>query len=232
MESGLRSVCFLGDFPSKTVDECMHRSARERGGIRRIFMHMQYFSYLLVFLLYMEIVLTLVCYRNLNNVHFGGNIFTKQPLNPSGTSVAPSIWDWRSCPTIKLPWWIPLGWSPNGGASKKQRCDSQFVKWHDINTSEECADEWMLNNADFNWLCHEWFHHARHHVHDDHSIGYLATIFWRLDSFIVSFRGVVRGESGLRKLASDNEADFKKNTPAWLNKMRGIKSLCVDFDGP
>ena len=60
----------------------------------------------------------------------------------------------------------------------------------------------MQNYDDFKWLCHEWFHHVRHHIHGGHSIGWLATIIWRLDSFTVSFRGDVRAELGFRKLAS------------------------------
>ena len=47
-------------------------------------------------------------------------------------------------------------------------------------------------------LCHEWFHHFRHHVHDGHWSGEFATVIWRLHCFTVSFRGDVRGESGLR----------------------------------
>ena len=47
-------------------------------------------------------------------------------------------------------------------------------------------------------LCHEWFHHFRHHVHDGHRTGEFATIIWRLHCFTVSFRGDVRGESGPR----------------------------------
>ena len=47
-------------------------------------------------------------------------------------------------------------------------------------------------------LCHKWFHHFRHHVHDGHWTGEFATIIWRLHCFIVSFRGDVRGESGPR----------------------------------
>ena len=47
-------------------------------------------------------------------------------------------------------------------------------------------------------LCHEWFHHFRHHVHDGHWTGEFATIIWRLHCFTVSFRGDVRGESGPR----------------------------------
>ena len=47
-------------------------------------------------------------------------------------------------------------------------------------------------------LCHEWFHHFRHHVHDGHWTGEFATVIWRLHCFTVSFRGDVRGESGPR----------------------------------
>ena len=47
-------------------------------------------------------------------------------------------------------------------------------------------------------LCHEWFHHFRHHVHDGHWTGKFATVIWRLHCFTVSFRGDLRGESGPR----------------------------------
>ena len=47
-------------------------------------------------------------------------------------------------------------------------------------------------------LCHEWFHHFRHHVHDGHWTGEFATIIWCLHCFTVSFCGDVRGESGPR----------------------------------
>ena len=47
-------------------------------------------------------------------------------------------------------------------------------------------------------LCHEWFHHLRHHVHDGHWTGEFATIISRLHCFTVSFRDDVSGESGPR----------------------------------
>ena len=42
-------------------------------------------------------------------------------------------------------------------SNQKQRCGSEFTKWHDdIYTPEECADEWRQNNADLkllkNWV--------------------------------------------------------------------------------
>ena len=122
--------------------------------------------------------------------------------------------------------WVPLAWFW-WGATKKQRCGSEFAKWHDIYTPEECADEWRQNNADFKWLCHEWFH-LRHHVHDGHCTGEFTTVIGRLDSFTVPFRCYVRGESGLRELASVNRrtpqltrGQFTKNLmPAWFEKWR------------
>ena len=47
-------------------------------------------------------------------------------------------------------------------------------------------------------LCHEWFRHFRHHVHEGHWTGELATVIWRLPCFSVTFRGDIRGESGHR----------------------------------
>ena len=47
-------------------------------------------------------------------------------------------------------------------------------------------------------LCHEWFHHFRHHVHDGHWTGEFATVIWYVSCFTVSFRGDMRGESGPR----------------------------------
>ena len=96
------------------------------------------------------------------------------------------------------------------GSNQKQRCGSEFIKWHDIYTPEECADEWRQNNADLKLLCHEWFHYFWHHVHDGHCIGEFATVLWCLDSFTVSIRGDDRGESVLRKFASVN-----RRTPQW-----------------
>ena len=38
------------------------------------------------------------------------------------------------------------------GEQPKQRCGSEFPKWHNIYTPEECADEWRQNNADLKLL--------------------------------------------------------------------------------
>ena len=77
-------------------------------------------------------------------------------------------------------------------------------------------------------LCHEWFHHFRHHVHDGHWSGEFATVIWRLHCFTVSFRGDVRGESGPRQLASVNW-----RTPQWARGQftRTILYLIVSKNG-
>ena len=38
------------------------------------------------------------------------------------------------------------------GSDQKQRYGSEFAKYHDIYTPEECADEWKENNADLKLL--------------------------------------------------------------------------------
>ena len=45
-------------------------------------------------------------------------------------------------------------------------------------------------------LCHEWFYHVRHHVHDGDWTGEFVTVIWCLHYFTVSFCGDVRGVSG------------------------------------
>ena len=110
--------------------------------------------------------------------------------------------EFLNCKTTQ---WVPLGWS-------RGRSGPKFAKWHDVYTPEGCVDKRRQNFADFKLLCHEWFHHVRHHVHDSHCVGWFTTVIWRLDNFTVSFRGGVRGESDLKELALVNG-----RTPQWAH---------------
>ena len=96
-------------------------------------------------------------------------MFTNQPLHPSGFCAARQSETRKvaqlSNAVVDAPRLIPMG------SIQKQRCKFEFTKWHDIYIPEEYADELMQNNADFKWLCHEWFHHVRHYIHGGHSIG-------------------------------------------------------------
>ena len=66
----------------------------------------------------------------------------RSPCNPTNTEVVQ-----LSNNAVGAIWFIPMG------SNQKQRCGSEFVKWHDINTPEEYADEWRQNNADLKLLC-------------------------------------------------------------------------------
>ena len=100
---------------------------------------------------------------------------------------------YRSCSTVKQRRAM--------GSNQKQCCGSEFTKWHDIYTPEECADEFRQNNADLLENC----------VTDSFimfmtatGLENFATVIWRLHCFKVSFHGDVRGESDPRELASVN----------------------------
>ena len=100
---------------------------------------------------------------------------------------------------------------PDGmGSNQKQRCGSEFAKWHDIYTPEECVDEWRQNNADLKLLGNcDMNGFIMFDIMFMTATGEFATVIWRLHCFTVSFRGDVRGESA-RELASVNW-----RTPQW-----------------
>ena len=87
------------------------------------------------------------------------------------------------------------------GSNQKQGCGSEFAKkaWclytRGVRGRMKAKQRWFKVTRE---LCHEWFHHFRHHVHDGHWTGEFATVIWRLHCFAVSFRGDVRRESGPR----------------------------------
>ena len=187
--------------------------------VQAFYSYATFFSRWLVLLWFLYIELALVCCTNPDNVHCFSTIspnlmflhqsapLVRSPCNPTNTEVAQLSNDTAGAARLVRM-----------GGNQKQRCGSEFAKWHDIYTPDEYADEWRQSNTDLKLLCREWFHRVRHHVHDGHCTGEFATVIWRLDSFTVLFHGDVRGESGLRKLASVNW-----RTPQWAN---GRKLLC------
>ena len=112
------------------------------------------------------------CCRNFNNVHCFRTIFPNRNSAFASFCIACPVpmkyENTRNCLTAECRGGC-RSVDPDG-EYPKQRCNSEFAKWHDIYTPNECADELMQNNADFKWLYHEWFHHVRHHDHDGHSI--------------------------------------------------------------
>ena len=84
------------------------------------------------------------------------------------------------------------------GSNQKQRCGwVREIIWYlytsGVRGRMKAKQRWFKVTRE---LCHEWFHHFRHHVHDGHWTGEFATVIWRLHGFTVSCRGDVRGESG------------------------------------
>ena len=108
-------------------------------------------------------------------------------FNPTNTEVAQLSTTWRRA--IGAP------------RNQKQRCGSEFANLtsylytRGVRGRMKAKQRWFKVTRE---LCHEWFHHFRHHVHDGHWTGEFATVIWRLHCFTVSFRGDVRGESGPR----------------------------------
>ena len=120
-----------------------------------------------------------------------------------------ATWVQKSCPTdiaCTSAAVGPIGWF-RWEATKQQCYNFEFTKWHDIYTPGERAEEWMLKSANLKWQGHEWFHHD----HGGHPIGYLGTIVRRLNGLSVSSPGDVRGEYGLREIASVNQRTWRRN---------------------
>ena len=147
------------------------------------------------------------------------------PCNPTNREVAQLSNDAMGAARL-----IPMGSNQNSAVALSSRNDMMSILQRSVRTSEG-----RQRNSDFKLLCHGWFHYVRHHVHDGHYTGEFATVIWRLDSFTVSFRGDVGGESGLRELASVNRRTsqwargrfIKTILPAWLEKWRHIKFRCM-----
>ena len=159
--------------------------------------------------LYIE--LALVCCTNLNNVNCIGTIF------PNLNFVFASIWaarpvhiesdQYRSCSTVKQGPAVGATPSKNSAVALGSRNDMISIHQRSARTNEG-KQRWFKVTRE---LCHEWFHHFRHHVHDGHWTGEFATVIWRLHCFTVSFRHLastlfhslvpwcdIRGESGPR----------------------------------
>ena len=160
---------------------------------------------LILLLLSLYIELALVCCTNPNNVICFGTIF------PNLNFVFASIWaarpvhiesdQYRSCSTVKQG--PAVGATPSTLIGEQPKTALWFwvreitcyLYTRGVRGRMKAKQRWFKVTRE---LCHEWFHHFRHHVHDGHSTGEFATVIWRLHCFTVSFRSDVRGESGTR----------------------------------
>ena len=181
MDSSVHIVCFRGDFTIKTVVGFLRKNSFEKCVTRWsiLFICNTFSCWLVLLLSFVYTELALVCCRNPDNVYCFGTIFpniiffflhqsappVRSPCTPTNSEVAQlpdhALGEARGIPDGEQP---------------KQRCGSEFAKWYDIYTLEECVDERKQNNADFKLLCHEWFHHVQYHVHDGHCTGEFAKV--------------------------------------------------------
>ena len=92
---------------------------------------------------------------------------------------------YRSCWTVKRHrWWVLLGSSRWGATKTALWLRVREMTWY-LYTRGVRGQIKAKKNADLKLLCHERFHHVRHHVHDGHCIGEFATVIWRLYLFTV-----------------------------------------------
>ena len=147
----------------------------------------------------------LVCWTNPNNVNCFGTIF------PNLNFVFASIWaarpvhiesdQYRSCSTVKQGPAVgatpstPIGEQPKTALWLWVREMTWYLYTRGVRGRMKAKQRWFKVTRE---LCHEWFHHFRHHVNDCYWTGEFATVIWRLHCFTVSFHGDVRGESGPR----------------------------------
>ena len=130
------------------------------------------------------------------------------PCNPTNREVAQLSNDAMGAARL-----IPMGSNQNSTVALSSRNDMMSILQRSVRTNEG-----RQRNSDFKLLCHGWFHYVRHHVHDGHYTGEFATVIWRLDSFTVSFRGDVGGESGLKRTCLSQSQNFTMGTwPIYKN---------------
>ena len=110
----------------------------------------------LILLSSLYIELALACCTNPDNVHCFGTIFPNLNFVSASICAARPVHiqsdQYRSCSTVTQR--RAFGAAPciPMGSNRKQRSGSEFAKWHDICTPEECADEWRQTNADLKLL--------------------------------------------------------------------------------
>ena len=198
------------------------------------FIHMQYFLLLTnLVIVFVHWVSTGVLYEPRECLLFWDYIPESKLcfcLNLCRPSVHIQFNQYRSCLTVKQRRAV-------GRCNRKQRCGSEFAKWHDIYTPEECADEWRQNNADSKSL--------ENCVMNGFLFGIVFMTATGLENSPQSFdvytvsqsRGDVRGDSDPRELASVNcrtpqwaRGQFTRTIiPDWFEKWRDENSdTCVN----
>ena len=148
------------------------------------FIHMQYFLLPTNLWSSLYIELVLVCCTNPDNVHCFGTIVPNLNFVFASICAARPVHiqsdQYKSCSTVNSVMTREVTW---------------YLYTRGVRRRMKAKQHWFKVNLE---LCHEWFHHFRHYVHDGHWTGEFATVIWRLHCFTVSFHGDFPGESGPR----------------------------------
>ena len=157
-------------------------------------------------------------YSRILTFFFCINLCRPPVFNPTNTEVAQLSTTWRRAPGIHL--------TKNSAVAVSSR-NNIYTRW--VRGRMKAKQRWFKVTRE---LCHEWFHHFRHHVPDDHWTGEFAIVIWRLHSFTISFpwwRPRRIGPQITRLSQSENSAmgtwPIYKNfiIPDWFEKWRDIK---------
>ena len=205
MDNGVHGVCFCSDFAIKTVASYTKTRLKMCHTFKHLFICNTFCCRLILLSLSLYIELELVCCTNPNNVNCFGTIF------PNLNFIFASIWaarpvhiesdQYRSCSTVKQGPAVgatpstPIGEQPKTALWLWVREMTWYLYTRGVRGRMKAKQRWFKVTRE---LCHEWFHHFRHHVNDYYWTGEFATVIWRLHCFTVSFHGDVRGESGPR----------------------------------
>ena len=155
----------------------------------KYFIHMQYFCCRLVLLTSLYIELALVCCTNPDDVHCFGTIFPNLNFVFASICAARPVHiqsdQYRSCSTVnnvttpRGPRAVPgVLLHPDGEQPKTAlwlwvREITWYLYTRGVRGRVKAKQRWFKVTWE---LCHEWFHHFRHHVHDGHWTGEFATI--------------------------------------------------------
>ena len=168
------------------------------------FIHMQYFLLPTnLVIIFVHWVSTVVCCTNPDNVHCFGlysrtyTLFLPQSVPPAWCIFNPTNTEVAQLPTKSTTWRRAMdsaGIHPNGEQPNTALwLWVREITWNlytgGVHGRIKAKQRWFKVTRE---LCHEWFHHFWHHVHDGHWTGEFATAIWCLHCFTVSFHGDVR----------------------------------------
>ena len=126
-----------------------------------------------------------MCCTNPENVHCFGTIFPNLNFVFASICAARPVHiqsdQYRSCSTVKqrravgaAPF-IPMGSNPKTALWLWVREMTRYLYTRGMRGRMKAKQHWFKVTRE---LCHEWFYHVRHHVHDGHWTGEFATVSW------------------------------------------------------